>query len=79
MRLKLGEILVEQGAVRPEDVDAALEHQSSGDPSRLGDLLVANGKLTAVQLARGLSLQSGLPFVQLEQVSPQVAALVPMT
>ncbi len=79
MRMKLGEILVEQGAVRPEDVAAALEQQSMGDPARIGDLLIAGGKVTPVQLAKALSLQSGLPFVQLEQVSPQVAALVPMT
>jgi len=79
MRKKLGEILVEQGAARQEDVDAVLEQQSMGDPMRIGELLLGTGKVTPLQLAKALSVQSGLPFVQLEQVSPQVAALVPMT
>ena len=78
MRKKLGEILVEQGAVRQADVDAVIEAQNLGDPSRIGDLLLANGTVTPLQLARALCAQSGLPFVQLEQVSPEVAALVPI-
>ncbi|MBK7858351.1 MAG: hypothetical protein IPJ65_06955 [Archangiaceae bacterium] len=78
MKKKLGEILVEQGAVRREDVDAALERQSGGDPARIGDLLLSEGKLTPLQLAQALCAQSGLPFVQLDQVSPMVAALVPI-
>ncbi len=78
MRKKLGEILVAQGAVAPGDVDAVLEQQSSGDPARIGDLLLASGKVTPLQLAKALCEQSGLPFVQLEQVSPEVAALVPI-
>ncbi len=78
MKKKLGEILSEAGAVRPEDLAEALEAQSAGDPSRLGDLLVATGKVTTVDMAKALAVQFGLPFVQLEQVSPEVAALVPI-
>jgi hypothetical protein len=78
MKKKLGEILVEQGAVRPEDLAEALSGQNSGDARRVGELLLAAGKVTAAALARALAAQLGMPFVQLDQVQPEVAALVPM-
>jgi hypothetical protein len=78
MKKKLGEILVEQGAVRPEDLAEALAGQTGGDARRVGELLLAAGKVTATALARALAAQLGMPFVQLDQVQPEVAALVPM-
>jgi hypothetical protein len=78
MKKKLGEILIEMGAVMPGDLNAALEAQSAGDPSRLGDILVSSGKVMPGDMARALAQQFDMPFVQLEQVSPDVAALVPI-
>jgi hypothetical protein len=78
MKKKLGEILLEMGAVRPEALQVALDAQGAGDPSRLGDLLVAVGAVTQAAMAQALGKQFDLPFVQLDQVSAEVAALVPM-
>ena len=78
MKKKLGEILVTTGAVSGADVDAALRDQSAGEPSRLGDLLVANGKLTSNQLARALAEQYQLPFVDLPPLPQAVLDLVPL-
>jgi hypothetical protein len=44
----IGELLVEQGAIRPEQLDAVL------DKHRLGDLLVAMGLITREQLESAL-------------------------
>ncbi|MDP2273623.1 MAG: hypothetical protein Q8N23_22875 [Archangium sp.] len=75
---KLGEILVNSGAVSGPDVAAALADQSAGEPSRLGDLLVATGKLSSVQLARALAEQYQLPYVDLPQLPQAVLDLVPL-
>ncbi len=78
MRKKLGEILVETGAVNAADVDAALSQQGAGEPERLGDLLVASGKLSAKALAQALAGQYGLPYVELPALPQAVIDLVPM-
>jgi hypothetical protein len=48
-RMFLGDILVAQGLVSPADVAAALEHQKS-QGGRLGETLVALGKITQTDL-----------------------------
>jgi two-component system chemotaxis sensor kinase CheA len=40
---KIGGLLVERGAIRPEDLAVALQEQESGDRRRLGEILVALG------------------------------------
>lgn len=78
MRRKLGELLLEAGAVTPEDIDQALVDQSQGEPSRLGDLLVSLGKITPLQLALALSQQYGVPFTQVPPVPSSLVELVPL-
>ena len=41
--LPLGEILIKDGQVDPEDVAAALRQQQAGDPRRVGEILVERG------------------------------------
>lgn len=55
---KLGEVLVESGAVEPEHVDAALEMQQN-DPSgrKLGEILVESGVISEAQVAAALTQQ----------------------
>lgn len=77
MRKKLGEILLASGVVTEADIEGALNDQSAGEPSRLGDLLVSLGKLTPEALARALAEQYGLPFVQLSDVSPALLRELP--
>lgn len=78
MRKKLGEILVETGAASEADVDEALRDQNAGEPSRIGDLLLANGKISSLQLAKALSEQHGVPFVELPALPQAVLDLVPL-
>ncbi len=77
MRRKLGEILQEKGAVSRADLDAVLSDQSAGEPAWLGDRLVSLGKVSPVQLAEALSVQHGLPFVDLPSIAPEVLAELP--
>jgi hypothetical protein len=72
MRKKLGEILLNSCVVAREDIDAVLSDQSAGEPGRLGDLLVSQGKISPEQLARALSEQYGLPYVQLPVIDSRV-------
>ncbi|MGV3619755.1 MAG: hypothetical protein ACO1OB_03000 [Archangium sp.] len=78
MRKKLGEILVETGAATAADVDEALNDQNAGEPNRLGDLLLATGKISSQQLARALAEQHQVPFVELPALPQAVLDLVPL-
>jgi hypothetical protein len=78
MRKKLGELLVESGAVAAAAVQRALQQQGGGDSRRLGELLVEAGACGARQVARALGTQHDLPFSPLGELSPKAAALVPL-
>ncbi|MHB8874275.1 MAG: GspE/PulE/PilB domain-containing protein [Myxococcaceae bacterium] len=78
MTKKIGELLVEAGSTTAEEVNAALAAQrANGAGGRLGELLVARGKLTRGALAKALAAQFELPFVEVPEVGPEVARLVP--
>ncbi|HEX9697737.1 MAG TPA: ATPase, T2SS/T4P/T4SS family [Actinomycetota bacterium] len=81
---RLGEVLLEAGLITDEVLNAALAHQrSTEDPSgrriRLGTVLVDMGVVTEEALAHALSLQLGIPFVDLNSVSvdPDLVQVVP--
>jgi Type II secretion system (T2SS), protein E, N-terminal domain len=78
MAKRLGELLIEAGAITPADLEGALAAQASGDPERVGEILVARGRLDPTTLARALSHQSGLPFIELEAVPAEVSDLLPL-
>ena len=65
----LGELLVERGAVRPADLERALELQAAMG-GRLGQLLVRIGALSEDQLLEVLSGQLGLPVMGREVAPP---------
>lgn len=72
--LKLGDLLVEAGAVARNTLDAALEEQKISR-MRLGEILIKNGWLTERQLAEALSKQLKLPIVSLAQYKPTKEAI----
>lgn len=76
----LGEILVESGAATPAQITEALGYQR-GRNLKIGECLVALGHTDETQVARALSRQSGLPFVDLRKGSPPKALIdrVPAT
>lgn len=81
---RIGDVLVEAGLISPEIVEAALRHQrasedASGRRQRLGAVLVDMGVITEDGLAHALSMQLGIPFVDLSAVAvdPALIQLIP--
>ncbi len=63
-RKKIGEILIEMKAITPEQRDMALKKQTS-IRKMIGEILIEMKALTEETLFRGLSIQSGIEFVNL--------------
>ncbi|WP_232293514.1 general secretion pathway protein GspE, partial [Stigmatella aurantiaca] len=77
MRKKIGELLVESGAVTEAQVRTAMaQKRNYGKGHRLGSVMVAMGLITPTQLARCLAVQFDMPFVELPEIPPQVMALL---
>ncbi len=74
----LGQLLVEEGSLSPDDLELALrEHHKTGE--RLGDLLIKMGFVSDEAVQRALAKQLGIPFVKLSEreIPDDVIALVP--
>jgi type IV pilus assembly protein PilB len=76
--LKIGEILVAQGAITEAQLNQALQHQR-GKRIRVGEALVQLGFTDEAALFRGLARQAGLPFVDLDKgkVAPALIQRIP--
>ncbi|PKL76648.1 MAG: hypothetical protein CVV27_09235, partial [Candidatus Melainabacteria bacterium HGW-Melainabacteria-1] len=59
-RIQLGELLVNQGLIKPQHVEWALEQQKT-QSSRIGELLLAGGLINSTQLLDALSIQLDVP------------------
>jgi len=55
---RLGEILVQQGQAKPEDVERALDQQAQGDPHRVGEILIEQGSVKPAEVLEALQSQS---------------------
>ncbi|MDR3671306.1 MAG: GspE/PulE family protein [Holophaga sp.] len=77
-RLRIGEILVEAGLAREEDIATALEEQKKQRGKRIGEVLVDMGLVSEVQMAKALSKKFNIPFVDLDdrELNPQAISLV---
>ncbi|KIL42465.1 type II secretion system protein E [Gordoniibacillus kamchatkensis] len=64
MRKKIGDLLVEAGLITDEQLQISLKEQREYG-MRLGDVLIARGFITEQQLIETLSLQLGIPHIQL--------------
>lgn len=69
MKLQLGEYLVAQGLLRPEDLAWALQIQER-TRERLGQILVSRGLIRRLDLYRALAELWGHPFVNLLEEPP---------
>lgn len=78
-RPRLGELLVADGCITPEQLDAALREQSSWG-GRLGQSLVDGGLIDERTLAGAIARQLHLPVADLDRTSPpdDVHRLVPV-
>lgn len=70
----LGQILVEQGYVLPEQLEMALKEQTATN-LRIGEILVKNGWVTEKDLAEAISRQTKYPFVSLSMFRPMQEAI----
>ena len=74
--MPLGEALIRLGFVKPEDVEAALARQAT-DRRKLGEILMAAGKVSRDQIDRAMALQMGMGvFNAKDGVDPSVASLI---
>ena len=73
----LGEILVREKVLTPEQLLSAQEFQRKHDVS-LASAIIAQGLVSAEEMAQGLSRQLGYPYIDLDQfeVYPDVISLV---
>jgi type IV pilus assembly protein PilB len=73
-RRRLGELLLERDLLSAEDLQRALQLQTTSG-QRLGEELIGLGILDERSLVRALSDQLGLPLVDLRNTKPDPAAL----
>ena len=73
-RPKLGEVMLELGAVDPEELLEALEHQRDNPgeeaSARLGEVLLELGSIDETALAAALAQQFGIPLADLRSETP---------
>ncbi|HTN99506.1 MAG TPA: ATPase, T2SS/T4P/T4SS family, partial [Microthrixaceae bacterium] len=78
-RPKLGEVLLDLGSIDPDDLLDALEHQklnpSEEGAARVGQILLKLGKIDENHLAAALARQFNIPFVDLNDVVPELEAI----
>ena len=67
-RVRLGDLLIESGAITPGQLSKALEKQK-GTNKKLGEALVDEGFLTEEKIAEALSKQLGMQQVDLQNVT----------
>lgn len=72
---RLGEMLIRQGLVSSEEVQAALAEQAAGSEWRLGRLLVRRGALDDRTLVQAIAHQFHVPVVELRLDPPTPDAL----
>ena len=77
-RIRLGDLLVQQGLISAAQLSEALASQRASG-RKLGRTIIDNGWLDEVQIAKALAHQLRAPFVDLGQrsVHPDVARLLP--
>jgi type IV pilus assembly protein PilB len=82
-RRHLGEVLIEQGVITPDQLDGALKEQrlmaSQGRRIRLGRTLVERGHVTDRQIAEALAHAMSLRMVDVSasQVPPSIGRMLP--
>lgn len=74
-RKRIGETLLERGAITPEQLEAALVAQRQSPQQRVGAILVTQGAITEPMLVQALSEALGTPVVDLASTPADWAAV----
>ena len=80
MSQRLGDLLVRERIITPEQLEKALRAQRENGPhARLGSMLVALGFVTDEEVTNFLSRQYGVPAINLQyfEIDPSVVKLIP--
>lgn len=79
VRKKLGEILVEEGLVKDDQIQEALQKQK-GVGGLLGEVLVKLNYVSEIDIARAIAKQFGLPYIDATKynISREAVSLVPV-
>lgn len=77
--LKIGEILVKQGLLRPDQLNQALEEQKKSGGARLSQIIIGLGFLKDNQILRAMEKYYQVPGVEVNtfEVDASVVSLVP--
>jgi len=62
--LTMGQLLIQNAGATPENVKAAVDKQERGDPRHLGEILVEEGAVKAVQVVEALHVQQSARTTQ---------------
>ncbi len=77
---KIGKILIEHGLITPEQLEIALKEQKNRDTKdKIGKILVDKKFITEEELVNALSLQLGIPVVDLNkhEINEEIIKLIP--
>ena len=74
-RLRLGEVLVNEGLATEMEIQVALKQQKREKGKRLGEVLVEMGVVDAANVAQVLAARLGLPYIDLDQENVDSSAL----
>ena len=77
-RIRLGDLLTQEGLLQPAQLTEALQIQKASG-RRLGRIIVENGWVTEVQIAKTVARQLRVPYQELEAMSlrPELVRLLP--
>ncbi len=78
-RVRIGDLLIQAGLITREEVEEALNAQSTGKKKRVGELLIEKGLITEAQLLIALSAKFRMKVVDLKTTTPTPEALDALT
>ncbi len=75
---RIGDILIEQGLITPQQLEEALEAQKNGNKKRLGEIFVETGVITREELYEVLQYVYETEYVDLSNyvIDPEVISLI---
>ncbi|HEY6559233.1 MAG TPA: ATPase, T2SS/T4P/T4SS family [Polyangiaceae bacterium] len=78
-KMRIGEILVQAGLAKPEDIELALAEQRKRRGKRLGEVLVELNIISEVALAKTLAKKFETPFIDLDScvINPRAPLEIP--
>ncbi len=77
--LRLGEILINQGVIKPEQLKKALDAQKTDSKKKIGDILINQGVISQKQLNMALQHVYETDFIELKDIilDPEMISLIP--